>query len=172
MVLRFALDQNFPTPVVEALREFIQEVELVSIRDIHPDLPRFDDWKLLLALFHEPTGWNGLVTTDAAMLRLPRELATLVQTNLTLIVAEAAGHDPLKATGLVFTHLPQICTNFVEGRSQVWLLRASARQAEKPMDYLKRIADRRNMSAKELFKKERLTKQELGQNPVGRKTRL
>jgi hypothetical protein len=27
------------------------------------------------------------------------------ETNLTLVVAKDAGHDPIKATGLLFTHL-------------------------------------------------------------------
>jgi hypothetical protein len=39
------------------------------------------------------------------MLQLPRELAAMMQTKLTVVVAEGSGHDPVKATGLLFAHL-------------------------------------------------------------------
>jgi hypothetical protein len=102
----FALDQNFPQPIVSALSEFMVEAELVALTDIDERLTELDDWEVLLALRHHEREWDGLLTTDTGMLSLPRELAVLMQTRLTLVVAHAAGHDPLKATGLVLTYLP------------------------------------------------------------------
>ncbi len=104
----FALDQNFPQPIVSALSEFMAEAELVALADIDARLADLDDWEVLLALHHHEREWDGLLTTDTGMLSLPRELAVLMQTRLTLVVAHAAGHDPLKATGLVLTYLPWI----------------------------------------------------------------
>ena len=94
----FALDQNFPEPIVEALNEYIVEAEFVSVRDIDPLLAKIDDWEILLSLHYHERGWDGLVTTDSGMLRQPREVAVIRQTNLTLVVAHDAGHDPIKAT--------------------------------------------------------------------------
>jgi hypothetical protein len=106
----FALDHNFPQPIVEVLADFMTEAELVPLQEIDSRLPEFqNDWEVLLALHHHARPWDGLVTTDSSMIQLPRELAVLMQTKLTLVVALEAGHDPLKATGLVLAHLPGIC---------------------------------------------------------------
>ena len=138
---RFALDHNFPIPIVEALREFIAEAELVSLRDIDRRLVEMDDWELLLALHHDSTRWDGLITNDAAMLRLPRELSVLLETKLKLVVADDAGHDPLKATGLVFAHLPQICQRLDPDQAQVW-----PKTPEKPRELLAKLALEANES--------------------------
>ena len=78
----FALDQNFPQPLAEAVGPFMPEVELVSIREIDQRLSDMEDWELLLALYHHERPWDGLVTTDSSMLNQPRELAVVRQTNL------------------------------------------------------------------------------------------
>jgi len=101
----FALDHNFPQPIVD----FQVEAELVRIDRIDHRMPDLDDWKLLLALHHHPQPWDGLITTDSSILRQPRELAVLIQTRLTLVVALASGHDPVKASGLLFAYLAGIC---------------------------------------------------------------
>jgi hypothetical protein len=71
----FALDQNFPQPIVSALSEFMVEAELVALADIDERLIDLDDWQVLLALHHHERSWDGLLTTDTGMLSLPRELA-------------------------------------------------------------------------------------------------
>jgi hypothetical protein len=85
------------------------EAELVAFTDIDPRLADLDDWEILLALHHHHRSWDGLITTDGGMIWLARELAVLMQTKLTLFVADETGHDPLKATGLVLAHLPGVC---------------------------------------------------------------
>ena len=73
----FALDQNFPQPIVEALREYMTEAELVAVGDIDARLAAdVDDWEILLALHHHERDWDGLITTDSGMLTLPRELSS------------------------------------------------------------------------------------------------
>ena len=78
----FALDKNFPEPIVGVLSDFQADAQLVPLDRIDQRMSTLDDWELLLAL-HDP--WDGLVTTDSSMLSQGRELATLIQTKLTLV---------------------------------------------------------------------------------------
>ena len=165
-VARFALDQNFPTPIINVLREYLVEAELVSIRDIDSRMPTLADWEILLALHRDPAGWDGLVTTDSSMVKLPRELCVLLQTKLTLVVAQAAGHDPLKATGLVLAHLPNICKQTKAGIPQLWLLSAKARPHHDPWSLLARLARHHGTKAGLLYKQHQLTSEELVRDPL------
>lgn len=162
----FALDQNFPQPIVELLSEFMAEAELVAVADIDARLVDLDDWEMLLALHFHKRAWDGLITTDSGMLALPRELCVLMQTRLTLVVADAAGHDPLKATGLVLTYLPWIAYQTRPDEAQLWVLRAANKPHENPWDRLARIAGRRGTTAKALFQAERLSHEELNRDPL------
>jgi hypothetical protein len=158
----FALDQNFPEPIVAALDNFIPEAELVPLRAIDPMLVEdIEDWQILLALHHHARDWDGLITTDSGILNLPREMVVIRQTLLTLVVAEAAGHDPIRATGLLFTHLSWICRETRPDQAQVWSLRARNRPALDPDDFLDRIADHQNRNRDEVWREARLTAAEL-----------
>ena len=53
----FALDQNFPQPIVDALAEYIIEAELVPIGDVDERLATLDDWEVMLALHHHERPW-------------------------------------------------------------------------------------------------------------------
>jgi hypothetical protein len=65
----FALDQNFPEPIVASLNEYIVEAELVPVRRIDQQLAEIEDWQVLLALHHHERAWDGLITTDSGMLK-------------------------------------------------------------------------------------------------------
>lgn len=164
---RFALDQNFPTPVVAALRAYLIEAELVSVRDIDERLARMDDWELLLSLYHWRPRLDGLITTDSSMTSLPREMCVLAQTRLTLVVTAEAGHDPLKATGLVLAHLPTICKQSKPDLAQIWTLRAVVRPHETPERYLETIAKRERKAIEKLRAEHRLSPAELARDPLG-----
>lgn len=86
----YALDQNFPQPIVNALTRFQVHAELVPVWQIDERMSDLDDWELLLALHHHERPWAGLITTDRSMLSQARELATLMKTHLTLVVAMAS----------------------------------------------------------------------------------
>ena len=58
--VRLALDQNFPTPILAALSDFIVDIELVPLRKIDPRLSTLDDRELIIAL-HQ-LGYPGLAT--------------------------------------------------------------------------------------------------------------
>jgi hypothetical protein len=162
----FALDQNFPEPIIAALNDFIPEAELVPLQDIDPQLAEIDDWQVLLALHHHEREWDGLVTNDASMLNLPREMCVLRQTNLTLVIAHDSGHDPIRATGLLFTHIGYIARNTTPAEPQVWELNANNRPARDAWHHLTRIADHRNVEPERLWRESRLTNAELAEDPL------
>jgi hypothetical protein len=162
----FALDQNFPEPIVEALNEYIVEAELVSVREVDPQLAEIDDWEVLLSLHHHERDWDGLITTDSGMLTQPREVAVVRQTNLTLVVAHDAGHDPIKATGLLFTHLGWICRETQPDRPQIWPLVARNRPGRDPWEFFEKIADHSHRTAEAVWQEGRLTSAELARDPL------
>ena len=52
---RFALDQNFPEPIVDALSTWL-EAELVPIRRIDQRMPTLDDWRCSWRFMSRPSG--------------------------------------------------------------------------------------------------------------------
>jgi hypothetical protein len=62
----FALDHNFPDPIVSVLAGFQTDAELVRIDQIHSGMADLDDWELLLALHQRSEAWDGLITTDSS----------------------------------------------------------------------------------------------------------
>lgn len=167
MAALFALDQNFPQPIVEALNEFVPEAELVPLGDIDPRLTAdLDDWEVLLSLHHHARAWDGMITNDGGILRLPREMAVIRQTNLTLVVARAAGHDPLRATGLLFMHLSYICRETTPDRPQVWDLTAQNRPAKDPWTYLESIAEHTNRTVDTVWGDAELSVDDMERSPL------
>jgi hypothetical protein len=100
------------------------------------------------------------------MTSLPRELAVLCQTKLTLVVAVGAGHDPIMATGLVLAHISNICNRTRRDRAQVWRLRTVGNPADDPWKYLTRLAERRGSTAQQLYAQEKLSPEELARSPL------
>lgn len=86
----FALDHNYPAPIIEQAKPYLSDVELVFIGEIDTRLPEFEDWELLLALHHHRRDWDGIISNDTSMLDQERELAVLGYTHLTL-VADSRG---------------------------------------------------------------------------------
>lgn len=166
MPRRFALDKNFPEPIVEVLAEFQADAELVPLDRIDRRMSTLDDWQLLLALHHHDGAWDGLITTDSSMLAQGRELATLIQTKLTLVVAAAAGHDPVKASGLLFAYLAGICQRTTPERSQIWQLKAANRAHEEPWVFMKRFAEHNARSTDEVWSAVKLSARELERDPL------
>jgi hypothetical protein len=161
----FALDQGFPLPIVKVLATYMVEAELVSLDDIDGRLTVLDDWELLLALHHHERPWDGLITTDD-MIWQARELCVLIQTKLTLVFAHEAGHDPLKATGLVLAHLPGICKRTRPDIPQLWILRAVSKPHTEPWDQLMKVAEHRDEDHQTLFNEAKLSPTELARNPL------
>jgi hypothetical protein len=162
----FALDRNFPQPIVGVLSDFQADAELVPLDRIDPRMSTRDDWELLLALHHHAEPWDGLITTDSSMLAQGPELATLIQTQLTLVVAVASGHNPVKASGLLFAYLAGICQRTKSDRAQVWRLNAANRPHEEPWDLLRRFAAHNDRSTDDVWAEFKLSAADLARNPL------
>lgn len=157
----FALDHNFPEPVLLGLAKAIPMTDLVPIRTIRGDLSEMDDWELLLTLHRDERGWDGLVTNDAGMLSLPREMTVLSQTGLTLVVIRGEGDSPVRAIGALLCHLPFICRHTVPDRAQIWRLGVAQKNYEDVSVYLDKIADKQGTTVQSLFEQHKLSKAEL-----------
>lgn len=73
--LRLALDQNFPTPLINAVRLYLPAgIEVQSRREIDARLSDLDDRRLFLAL-HQ-LGWAGLIYRP----RRPEDACSYFQT--------------------------------------------------------------------------------------------
>jgi hypothetical protein len=159
--LRFALDHNFPAPVLKAFGVMMPNVELVPIAEIDDALAEIDDWELFVALYGAKDRCDGLVTNDDALLALPKEMTVLSQTNLTLVVAAGEGHNPIRAVGLLLCHLNHICHHTKPDRAQVWRLSVSQKEYDEPRKYLEKIAEKRNVAVDEIVQTHKLSPKEL-----------
>lgn len=162
----FALDQNFPTPIVDVLQEYMEEAELIPLSAIDERLTTLDDWQVLHALHHHQRPWDGLVTTDSSMAQQSKELSLLCQTGLTLVVAMGAGHDPIMATGLLFTQLPGICKRTDPSIAQLWELRTTQRPHTDPWEKMTLLGERAGKEASHLYAEAKLSPQEFAQDPL------
>lgn len=162
----FALDHGFPQPIIEVLADYTPDVELVRVDEIDGRMADLDDWQILVALHNHARDWDGLITTDSSMVQTPESLAVLMQTKLTLVVAMEAGHDMLKATGLLFAYLPGILGRTDPAVAQVWKLRAANRRHGDPWEELRLLAEHQSRDVHDLWEEARLTAEELARDPL------
>jgi hypothetical protein len=157
----FALDHNFPQPVLAALTDALPRVELVPVRDIDPSFANLDDWELLRELYRHERPWDGMITNDDAMLSLPKEMTVLDQTGLTLVVAKGEGHNPIRVVGTLLCHMSHICHHTTRGIPQIWKLRIAQKNAEPVRDYLEAIATKSRTTVNKLVADHKLSAAEL-----------
>src|SRR5579863_8853343 len=115
----FALDQNFPEPILGAFDRWLPDVRLVPIKALDHRFPDYDDRPLLLALEALP-GVEGLVTNNYKMLRSPSEAAAICATHLTVIAVEGHGDDAARASGAILLDLPGIMHRRTPGKAEVF----------------------------------------------------
>ena len=157
----FALDDNFPQPVLAAFADALPQVELVPIRDIDPTFAELDDWELLRELHRHSRSWDGMITNDDAMLSLSKEMTVLSQTGLTLVVAKGEGHNPIRAVGVLLCHLAHICHHTKPGTPQIWKLRVTQKNSEPVRDYLETIASKSKTTVERIIADHKLSANEL-----------
>lgn len=157
--IRLALDQNFPTPILRALDEYIVDVKLVPLRAIDPRLSMLDDRALVIAL-HQ-LGYPGLVTNNYKMLKNPRELAAIIATKLTVFAIEGVGDDPIRATGALLLDLPGALKRMDTRRPQVFWMRPRNPLPESPTDPFERAAAHQNRAARDLLRDLAVSRSEL-----------
>lgn len=158
--LRLALDQNFPTRLINAVRAYLPaEFELRSLHEIDPRLSDLDDRPLILGL--RQLGWDGLITNNYKMLDVPMEIAAIVKTKMIFIAIEGLGHDPLRAVGALLLELPGVPDRLRPHRSNVFRLAYRRRPPEDAWTYLQQAADRLGQEAAQLWRRVRVTDDEL-----------
>jgi len=158
---RFALDHNFPAPVMGAFGVVMPHVELRAVASIDANFAELDDWELFVALHRHEVQWDGLITNDDKLLALEKEMTVLSQTNLTLVVAKGEGDNPIRAVGLLLCHLNHICHHTRQDRAQVWMLRVAQKNYDEPRHYLERIAEKKKTTVEEIVRTHRLATKDL-----------
>lgn len=156
---RLALDQNFPTPILEVLADYMPEVELVPLKAIHPTLPTLTDRQLVIAL--SQMGWAGLVTNNYKMLQVPSELAAIMKTKLGIFAIEGTGGDPVRATGALLLDLPGILKDFVPGAGGIYLMRPRRPRPNVPWELFTSAAKRNDREVGELYDEVKVSAEEL-----------
>lgn len=146
---RFALDHNFPIQIISDL--WPPSIELIRIGDVDPRMPNWDDWQIILEL-GRLGGYDGLITDDADMLSLPNEMVALARTSLCLVIADAAGHQAIKATGLLMIYLQAIVNSRPHGGPSIFLLSVdeAGRKKRDIYECIRRIARQGNVAEQDL----------------------
>jgi hypothetical protein len=165
-VALFALDHNYPAPIIQQAQPYLLGVELVSIEDIDPRLTQFEDWELLLALHHHSREWDGMISNDTSMLDQERELAVLGYTHLTLVAPVAAGHDPIRSTGLVLAHIEDIASRTTPRKPQVWRLTGRTGGGQHPDQFIEKLAKKAQLDPVDLRKRGTPARNVLQRNPL------
>lgn len=144
----YVIDQNFPLAVTGL--PWPPWLRLTPLSQFNAELVGdHDDWEILLAL-HERGGVDGFISNDARMLDLPEEMVVLQNSRLQLVVCDRVGHNALRATGLLMTHLEEIAQSGRKGPA-IYRLRPSHLPPETPSSRLDRIAQHRNTSRETLW---------------------
>ena len=141
----FALDHNFPDPIVEVLTEFQADATLVRVDRIDERMADLDDWELLLALHHHAEPWDGLIATDSSGRVRPR---------------------PRQGIRPLFAYLAGICNRTRPDQPQAWTLNAAINPHREPWDFLKRFAEHNNRTTDDVWAEFKLSPDELAQNPL------
>jgi len=159
---QFGVDHDFPEPILNVAEPFLP-FGVTMIRHISPKLTQdLDDWQVLLAL--RQLGYDGLITLDYNMLELPKEMAVLHQTELTLVAIEAAGDSPLRAMGQLMLHATHVARNFDPDRPQIFRFpKPRPNPPIRAWDRLGEIATATRQATQELYDAERLTLDELAE---------
>lgn len=158
--VRLALDQNFPIPLINAVRDYLPStVRLAHLKSIDRRMQELDDRSLIIAL-HQ-AAWDGLITNNYKMLDVPAEVAAIVKTKLTVIAIEGLGHDPLRAVGALLIELPGIPRRIRPKQANVFRLAYRQRPPTNAWDYFKAAAARHHRDSNELWQEVGVTDEEL-----------
>jgi hypothetical protein len=147
--IRLALDQNFPTPILDKIAPYLQDVEFVALRHIDSRMTTLDDRQLIIALHQSK--WAGLVTNNYRMLENPSELAAIVATKLSVFAVAGVGDDPIRPTGAVLLDLPAAIKKLDTRKAQVFWMKPRNPPPEDPRELFRRLAVRRKTTYEALM---------------------
>ncbi|MPZ60274.1 MAG: hypothetical protein GEU93_03040 [Propionibacteriales bacterium] len=117
------------------------------------------DRRLFVALYQ--LGWDGLITNNYRMLRIPAELAAIIKTKATVVAIEGLGHDPLRAVGALLLELPGLPGRVVPSCANVFRLSYARRRPVDAWRYLARVAESRGQNTEALWQEVQVSDEEL-----------
>lgn len=149
--MHFVLDQNFPWHVTQL--PWPSNVQITPLMTLASHLTvNFDDWQVMRE-FARRGDVDGFITNDADMLNLSTEMVILLRTQLTLVVTDGVGHNPLRATGLLMVHLREIAQK-VSGKPEIYILRPANLRLTRPGEQINKIAARKQVPPNQLITEE------------------
>lgn len=160
-MLRLALDQNFPVPLLDSLQRWLPaDTEIQSIASMDTRLPLLSDRNLFIAL--KDLGVDGLVSNNWRMLNQESEVASIIHTKAIAIFIKGMGHDPIRAAGALLLDLPNLAERVIPGVGNVFLLSHDRRRPTNAWQSLESIAGRHKVSASTLWKAQKPSEEEIG----------
>ena len=96
------------------------------------------------------------------MLDMPTEIAAIVTTKMIVTAIEGLGHDPLRAVGALLLELPGLPDRLRPRTSNAFRLAYRCRPPDDAWTYLQRAADRVSQQADQLWRRVRVSADELG----------
>ncbi|HEY5879521.1 MAG TPA: hypothetical protein VIU11_11450 [Nakamurella sp.] len=158
--MRLALDQNFPIPLINAVRDSLPPtLQLSHLKAIDRRMPELDDRLLIIAL-HQ-TGWDGLITNNYKMLDVPAEVAAIVKTKLTSHRGRKPGARSVEGRWRVAARAPQHPQANPTKHANVLRLAYRQRPPTDTWERFKAAAARRHRDPDELWREIGFTDQEL-----------
>lgn len=158
--LRLALDQNFPTPLISALRGYLpSDIALTHLPAIDGRLSDVGDRELFIAL--KQLGFNGLVTNNYRMLDVAKEVAAIVKTKAVVVAVEALGHDPIRAAGALLLELPGLADRLRPNIANVFRLNYKRRQPVDAWEFFVSAAERLERTPEDLWAEVKVTDEEM-----------
>lgn len=118
----FALDENFPQPILrEAINKYVLGIEIALLVDVDLNLlGAYQDHELIVELAGR--GIEGLITCDDSMIFRPEVLDAIERTGFSVVTCRRVGDDPVRASGLLLVHLPDVAKRHQSRRPQIWRL--------------------------------------------------
>lgn len=162
--LRLALDQNFPLPLLVAMRDWLPAgVDLKHVKEIDKRLCVASDRELIIAL--SQLGYDGLVTNNYKMLFVPHEVAAIIATKAVVIALEKMGDSPIRPAGALMLELPDLERRLLPNQPNVIRLHYTHRRPTNGWDCLQHAAGQRHdgVTADDLWTLNRPTEEELAQ---------
>ena len=157
--VRIALDQNFPTPIIDCIAPFIPDVAFDHVQKIDPRLCQLDDWQLIVALHRR--GYRALASNDYHMIDEARVASAAAQTKTSLILIESLGDDPIRATGALLLDVAWIAKRLPPRKSAIYRIRRNNPRPMMIREVLEERAEHMGISVDELRGREQLTRAEL-----------
>lgn len=117
------------------------DIEIVPLSELDPSLlGAYQDHELVAEL--AKSGIQGLVTCDDNMMFRPEVLDAIEESGFSVVTCRRVGDDPVRASGLLLVHLPDIAKRHMTGRPQIWRLGTAE---SRPLDFTehKRVVEER-----------------------------